>query len=851
MSGTTLTPMMAQWQQCKVEAKDALLFFRLGDFYEAFEKDAEVISKELGLTLTKRQNTYMCGVPFHAAEMYIDKLVSKGFKVAVAEQVEDPKEVKGIVKREIVRTVTPGTLVGSNLLSEKKNNFFASIAQVGSTFGLSFIDLSTGEFVSIELDSEQELTDELFRIKPAEILAGSRFQEVHAPLFHELSHGFAYLLSSKAPLDLKSASEVLQCHFQLRSLEKFSLRGKPAATSAAGSLLLYLKEEMNLGCEQVFDLKTETLHEYMGLDRSSLRNLELLESTTEGSSKASLLGILDQTLTPMGARSLAKWIKHPLLSLEKILERQSGVQLFLEKEKERRELRERLGKVRDLERLSMKVSAGYANPRDLLALASSLSLIPSFVEKLSLIYEDETLLKIQELKPHFEKILNALVEQPPIRVTEGGVFQKGFHPELDELKTLTSESTTFLANYQNILKEKTGIKTLKVGFTRAFGYYIEVSAAQANKVPEEFQRKQTLVNGERFITEELKEFERKALTAEAKAKALEASLFEKLVLEAAEKTPLIHAISKSVGKIDTLLSLAEVASEQRWNKPLLDESDRLEIKEGRHPIVESVVGPLHFISNNTSMSENEQLMLITGPNMAGKSTYIRQVALIVILAQIGSYVPAKEAHIGLVDKVFSRIGASDDLARGQSTFMVEMSETANILKNATSRSLVLLDEIGRGTSTYDGISIAWAVAEYLLTTGRKQAKTLFATHYWELTKLADEFTHAKNYQVAVKETENDIVLLRKIIQGGTDKSYGIHVAKLAGIPTKAIKKAEEMLKDLEKMRKRRKLLDEQLSLFGSPQEETPLAEEIKHLNVQEMTPIEALQKLLELQNSLL
>ncbi len=836
--------MMAQWHECKAQAKDALLFFRLGDFYEAFYDDAKVISKELGLTLTARQEIPMCGVPFHTAETYIDKLVAKGFRIAIAEQMEDPKQVKGIVKREIVRIVTPGTVIQSQLLSDKKNNFFASVVQVGSTFGLSFIDLSTGEFHALELDTEQDLIDELFRLRPSEFLVGKKFQEDHPLFFQELSHSFSFLVNQKTPLDLSFAQEVLHYQFQVTHLDRFGLRGQSAATCAAGSLLLYLKEELSFNCDHILSIQTESLAHYMGIDRASLRNLELTESMVDGSSKNTLLDLLDYTATPMGGRMLRHFVKHPLLSLDEITRRQEAIGLFLSHREESRELKKMLETVKDLERLIMKVGARLASPRDLFSLATSLSRLPEIHHLLSSFCPLSELQKSEELKPLFSKLLSSLNDAPPIRLHEGDIIRDGVLPELDRLRSLTKESTSYLAAYQATLREQTGIKTLKVGYTKAFGYYIEVSRLQSEKIPASFQRRQTLVNGERFITEELKQFEHQALSAEERAKAIESELFEALRRETAQATYLIYQLAKAIARIDCLLSLAQVAFEKKLTRPTLDESTRLEIQEGRHLVVEHVVGPASFIANDTYLSEKEQMMLITGPNMAGKSTYIRQVALIVILAQIGSYVPAKSAHIGLVDKTFSRIGASDDLARGQSTFMVEMTETANILKNATSRSLILLDEIGRGTSTYDGISIAWAVAEYLLSTPKKQAKTLFATHYWELTKLSEQFPHAVNYQTAVQEISSGIVFLRKIIRGGTDKSYGIHVAKLAGLPPKAIKRAEEMLKELEAKQAKIKKTEEQLSLFAAFPLEPAWVNELKELPIDEITPIQALERIM-------
>lgn len=819
----TVTPMMSQWQTCKAQAKEALLLFRLGDFYEAFYDDAQKISKAIGLTLTARQGIPMCGVPFHTAESYIDKLVAKGFKVAVAEQTEDPKAVKGIVKREIVRIVTPGTLINSQLLSDKKNNFFVSVAQVGNVFGLAILDLTTTEFRAQELEKEQLLIDELCRLRPSEFLVSKPFE-----FLKELSYTFPFVANEKKALDPTGSFDVLTAHFDVGNLDGFGLRGKTAAIVAAGSLLLFLKEELSLPLDHIRSMQTEALSQYMAIDRSTMRNLEINDS---------LVDLLDETCTPMGGRLLRQWVQYPLLSSSLIRERQEEILSFMNRPEMSKKGRDLLSQVRDLERLMMKISAHYANPRDVYALGMSLSHIPAIKELFSL----ESLL---DAEPVANRILSSMNETPPFRMGEGEIFKDGYNGDLDRLRRLCKDSMSWMAGYQVTLREQTGIKTLKVGYTKAFGYYIEVSHAQSEKIPPAFQRRQTLINTERFITEELKEFERQVLTAEDRSKAIEAELFEQLKGEIAAYAPAIHAAAKIIARLDTLLSLAKVSLANQWIRPVIEESDSLEIVEGRHPVIEKAVGKASFIPNDTHLNPNQQLMLITGPNMAGKSTYIRQVALLVILAQIGSFVPAKSATIGLVDKVFSRIGASDDLARGQSTFMVEMSETANILASATSRSLVLLDEIGRGTSTYDGISIAWAVAEYLLTTPKKQAKTLFATHYWELTQLANEYPHAANFQTAVQEIPSGIVFLRKIIRGGTDKSYGIHVAKLAGLPNKAIKRAEEMLKELEKKP------ESQLPLFISTPQEHPILTELRTTDLLELTPLQAHHKLCELKTKL-
>lgn len=770
--------MMSQWQACKAQAKDALLLFRLGDFYEAFYDDAKTICKEIGLTLTARQGIPMCGVPFHTAESYIDKLIAKGFKIAIAEQTEDPKLAKGLVKREIVRIVTPGTLVNSQLLSDKKNNFFVSLALTGSVYGLAALDLTTGEFRVQEFEKEGLLIDELCRLKPKELLVSEAFI-----FLKELSYNFPFLANEK-PADPKLCLNALEAQCDVQHLKK-------AAALAAGALLLYLKEDLNLPLTHIRSIQKNS--ESMAIDRPTMRNLEIAESFAD---------LLDETCTPMGGRLLRQWVQYPLLSPSAILERQEAVQSFLNHPEVSKKARELLSEVRDLERLMMKISACYATPRDVYALGVSLSHLPA-IKKILLLDE------LFDAAPLANQILGAMKDSPPLRIGEGDIFKDGYHKELDELRLLCKDSMSWMAAYQLNLREETGIKTLKVGYTKAFGYYIEAGRAQSEKIPSTFERRQTLVNTERFITKELKEFEHRVLTAEERSKAIEAELFEQLKKGIAKEGPAVNAAAKIIARVDALLSLAKVAALNQWVQPVVDDSDSLEILEGRHPVIERAIGKTSFIPNDTILGPKQQLMLITGPNMAGKSTYIRQVALIVILAQIGSYVPAKSARIGIVDKLFSRIGASDDLARGQSTFMVEMAETANILNNATSRSLVLLDEIGRGTSTYDGISIAWAVGEYLLSTPKKQAKTLFATHYWELTKLENEYPQAANFQTAVQEVPGGIVFLRKIIRGGTDKSYGIHVAKLAGLPAKVIKRAEEMLKELEKKP------DSQLSFLGA------------------------------------
>lgn len=801
---TTLSPMMAQWQECKRKAKGALLLFRLGDFYEAFENDAEVISKELDLVLTKRQETPMAGIPAHTCEGYIDKLVVKGFCVAIAEQMEDPKQTKGLVKREVVRIVTPGTLISSHLLSDKSHNFLASLTHVNKIYGLAILDLTTADFRLIEFEDKEEVQSELSRLKVKEILTSEKL---------DLDFPSNTLLQKKEKwyFDNQIGYERLLKHFKLHSLDSFGLKGMTAAVSAAGALFAYIKDDLSLPLDHIKTIRCDAMSNYMAFDATTQRHLELTEPLYEKGK--TLLNLIDQTLTPMGGRLMKEWLLHPLLSPTEIKKRQDKVEAFLFDPEIALELKKQLKEVRDLERLIMRIETGYATPRDLLGLSLSLEPIP-LISKL-LEKEFPALSSCLCIKDIASKIKNSLTETPPLRLSEGGIFKTGYHPELDELRSLKADSQSWMLKYQTELREKTRIKTLKVGYTQAFGYYIEVSRGQ-DKMPDTFQRRQTLVNSERFVTEKLKEYEYKILTAEGRIISLENELFQHLRKEIASYAASIRFIAHELAIVDCLLSFAEIARKYRYIRPIVDHSSLLVIQEGRHPVIEASLSSESFIPNDVLLDDHKnRLLLITGPNMAGKSTFIRQTAIIAILAQIGSFIPAKEAHIGIVDKLFSRIGASDDLSRGQSTFMVEMSETANILHNVTERSLVILDEIGRGTSTYDGISIAWAVAEYLLTVKGKRAKTLFATHYWELSKLEEEIVGAVNFNVAVHESEKGIVFLHKIVRGGTDKSYGIHVAKLAGLPPPVIRRAQEMLDKLHESRAELTTLQEekQLELF--------------------------------------
>lgn len=800
-----ISPMMVQWHACKQVADNALLLFQMGEFYEAFYDDAVIIARELNLTLTSRQEIPMSGVPCHTSEGYIDKLVAKGYRVAIAEQTEDAKKAKGLVKREIVRVVTPGTVINSSLLSDKSNNYVASVTRVGSFFGLAVLDLTTADFRVIEFEEEQDLLNEVYRVHPTEFIVSRKFKDKHAAIFEDLRKSYDFLLNELDDwhFEHQVAYDALIQHFKVHTLDGFGLKGMVAVINAAGALLNYLQDALSLPIGHIRHICTYSTSEFMSLDRMTQRNLELTESLQDGSRKNTLLEVLDKTHTPMGARLLRQWIKQPMLCPNIIRYRQDALEVLYSRPQLLDSLGATLNQIRDLERLIMKVGSGYASPRDLIALRTSLEPLPALKKMLQPVIGTSTLFLQEEsailpLPEVTGLIARALVDEPPVRISDGGVFRDGFHPELDELRLISRDSKEWLARYQSHLREQTGIKTIKVSYNKMFGYYIEVSRGQAEKMPDHFERRQTLVNAERFVTSELKDYESKVLNAEEKMNAIEAELFILLKQQVAEYAEQIHRIAQAIGVIDCIHSLAAAARLNDYVRPVVDSEAALRIAAGRHPVIEASKNAEKFIPNDTSLDDQQsRMMLITGPNMAGKSTYIRQVALIVIMAQIGSFIPAKSAHLGVIDKVFTRIGASDDLARGQSTFMVEMTETANILNNATSRSLVILDEIGRGTSTYDGISIAWAVAEHLLTVEGRMAKTLFATHYWELTKLEEKVPGALNYHVAVHESEDHIVFLRKIVRGGTDKSYGIHVGRLAGLPQSVIQRAKEILVHLE------------------------------------------------------
>jgi DNA mismatch repair protein MutS len=791
-----LTPMMEQWKECKEASKGALLLFRMGDFYEAFYEDAQIVAEELELTLTKRQGIPMSGVPWHTCDAYIDKLVGKGHRVAIAEQTEDPKKAKGLVKRAIVRIVTPGTLVNSSLLREKSHNFIVALSQIGAVFGLALCDITTTSFRVMEVENREELFNELYRLNPSEILLSKKFREKQAALLREFEN-IPFSIVEEWHFEHQRAYRYLTTHFRVPHLDGFGLKGCPAAINAAGALLAYIQEELSLPIHHIQEIKPYSTQDSLLLDRICQSNLELIEPLQE-KRRFTLLFVIDHTLTPMGGRLLREWLKKPLLDVKEIEKRQDAVEALCKTADRCERLSGLLKEVRDLERLMMKISARFATPRDLSVLRHSLEKIApikEIVRNIScelLFHCSEKLIDLGEL---IDALKRALVDEPPLRISEGKIIRAGFHPPLDELRMIMTGGKEWLARYQMAVKEETGIKNLKVSFNKIFGYYIEVSKGQASLMPPSFDRKQTLVNAERFTSLPLKEYENKVLSAEEESFHIEEQLFQTLQGQAATYERRVFEMASALAQIDALLSLATAAKKYRYVRPLVDLSTTLQIVEGRHPVVEAAGGKGSFIPNDTLLDGiQERMMLITGPNMAGKSTYIRQVALIVILAQMGSFVPAKSARLGVIDRIFTRIGASDDLSRGQSTFMVEMSETANILNTLTPRSLIILDEVGRGTSTFDGMSIAWAVAEFLLAT---EAKTLFATHYCELTELEKTVPGSVNYHASVQEWNDEVIFLHKIAKGGADRSYGIHVARLAGLPLSVIQRANAILKKLE------------------------------------------------------
>jgi DNA mismatch repair protein MutS len=854
-----MTPAMRQYYEAKEKHKDALIFFRMGDFYESFGEDAKVIAKELEITLTSRgrdregEDMPLAGIPYHAVDSYLPKLIRKGYKVAICEQLEDPKNAKGVVKRGVVRVITPGTVIDPSLISDQSNNYLMSISGEGAEFGISFLDVSTGEFMTTQFTDNgnyERIISEASRMRPAEcVLPPALFDNKR--LVDRLKDLDIVLNRFDADaFDKKNARETLIRHFGVMTLEGMGCEVLPLAISSSGAALLYAKTTQMRDLAHIQSVRTYSENEFMVLDSITLRNLEIIQGVRGDNS--SLLSILDSTKTPMGGRLLQKMLLKPLICVGKITERLDAVDELAKKTLLRFDLRSQLGRVRDIERLIGRIVYGNSNARDLIALKVSLTALPEISRSLK---ESDIrsglLLNIFQSIGDFSDVValltRAIVDEPPLSVREGGMIKEGYNEKLDELKKMSLHGKDWIAQMQQKERDRTGIKSLKIGYNSVFGYYIEVTRSNLSQVPSDYIRKQTTANGERFYTPELKEKEVMILSADEKRVALEFELFTEINLQLATRAKELQTTAAALGEIDVIANLAEVAVNNRYVRPEVNESGSILIRDGRHPVVERTLSG--FVPNDTHLDcQENQFLLITGPNMAGKSTYMRQTALIVIMAQLGSFVPASYASVGIVDRIFTRVGAFDDLASGQSTFMIEMVELANILNNATSHSLILLDEIGRGTSTYDGFSIAKAVVEFIHNKDRLGVRSLFATHYHQLTAVEGVLKRVKNYHIAVKEEGSDLVFLRKIIPGATDRSYGIHVARLAGVPLKVTQRAKEILKEVENgsaiTRGKDSARYTQVVLFGTEdKKDSPVVEELKKLNVDAMTPLEALNAL--------
>ncbi len=873
-----LTPMMQQYMQTKEQYKDCILFYRLGDFYEMFFEDALIASKELEITLTgkncgQEERAPMCGIPYHAVDGYLTKLVNKGYRVAICEQVEDPKLAKGIVKREVIRIVTPGTNLNTQALDESKNNYLMGIIYNDNNCGISTVDITTGDFYMTEVDSIRKLMDEIYKFSPSEIICNPALT-ISGINMEDLKERYqiSFQMLDDWFYDTQMCVKAIFEHFHVQALDGLGLKDYTIGVNAAGAVLQYLYQTQKNSLDHLTHISPYTTNKYMLIDSSSRRNLELTETLREKQKRGSLLWVLDKTKTAMGARLLRTYVEQPLLSVEEIHARYDSISELNENMITREELREYLNSIYDLERLMGKISYKSANPRDLIAFSSSLSMLPPIRYLLST-FESKGLIQLHEeldpLTDLHELIEKAIAEEAPIGLKEGGIIKEGFHEEVDTLRKAKTEGKVWLAELESREKEATGIKNLKVKFNRVFGYYLEVTNSYANLVPSHWIRKQTLANAERYTTAELKELEDKILNAEDRLFSLEYDLFAEVRDSIGAQVLRIQTTAKAIAKLDAIASMAYVAERHNFVRPKVNNSGIIDIKNGRHPVVEQMIPNDMFVANDTFLNNNDKrVSIITGPNMAGKSTYMRQTALIVLMAQIGSFVPADNAEIGIVDRIFTRVGASDDLASGQSTFMVEMTEVANILRNATKNSLLILDEIGRGTSTFDGLSIAWAVIEHISNPKILGAKTLFATHYHELTELEGKIEGVINYCIAVKEQGEDIVFLRKIVKGGADKSYGIQVAKLAGVPEVVLKRAREIVDELsnnditDKVRnmevvttstksptKKIKEDFDQLSLFDNNNKDEVI-QELKTIDLMKLTPMEAMNLLYQLQQKI-
>lgn len=864
------TPMMEQYLQIKNEYKYCLLFFRLGDFYELFFDDALIASRELEITLTGKdcgaeERAPMCGVPFHSADGYIAKLVEKGYKVAICEQTEDPKKTKTLVKREVIRVITPGTVLDTNILDEGKNNYIMSLLSDKTGYAISVADVSTGEFLTTEFKKEEQskILDEIARFCPAEIVAND-IEELDEAIYNIFGIKLTALESWN--FDYENAFSALCSHFKTMNLNGFGLDNSQLSIKASGALLSYLTQTQKNGLNHISRLKKYNCEKYMVLDLSSRKNLELTQTIRDNSKKGSLLWVLDKTKTAMGARLLRKWLEQPLIDVEAIQKRLDSVEAFKADVFSREELKEVLNTVYDIERIMSKVIYATANARDLVNLRNSFENLP-YIKQLLVSFKsqltDEIYSSFDTLEDIFSLLNASIADEPPFSVREGGLIKDGYNEEVDTLRKAKNEGSGWLMELEAREKELTGIKNLKVKYNKVFGYFIEVSNSNLSLVPDRYIRKQTLTNGERYITDELKKIEDTILGADEKVVELEYKLFSEIRGGIADEVERIQKTASQISLVDVLNSLGEVADKEGYVKPEVDALGKINIKEGRHPVVEKM-SKNGFIPNDIVLDKGDnRLSIITGPNMAGKSTYMRQTALLVLMAQIGSFVPAESAHIGICDRIFTRVGASDDLATGQSTFMVEMSEVANILNNATENSLLILDEIGRGTSTFDGLSIAWAVLEHIAEKKNIGARTLFATHYHELTELEGKVDGVKNYCISVEEKGEDVIFLRKIIRGGADKSYGIHVAKLAGVPDKVLKRAESILEalikanSLNKPNGYKKPINEENEVFYTqkrPQKENLFVNELEEMlgevDMNKISPIEAWQILSELKDKL-
>lgn len=862
-----ITPMMQQYMKTKEEYRDCILFYRLGDFYEMFFKDAEVASRELELVLTGKncgleERAPMCGIPYHASENYINRLVSKGYKVAICEQVEDPKLAKGIVKREVIRVVTPGTIMNSGALDETRNNYIMGICEMEDVFGIAVCDVTTGEFRLTQTEEAGRVIDEIIKFTPSEIVCNDAFM-ISGIDIEDIKSRLGIYISTLEPgfFDEDKINLALCSQFHLQQISDLGLEDFSVGILGAGGLLLYLFDTQKTSLGHISTLIPYRIEKYMVLDSYTRRNLELVETLREKQKKGSLLGVIDRTKTAMGARLLRSSVEQPLLEKELIEDRLDALEEFNNNLITRDEVREYLNPVYDLERLIGRISCNTAGPRDLIALKQSLSMLPH-IKNVMAEFKCPLLSSLTERMDLLEDICalieSAINDDPPLTVKDGDIIKTGWNEDVDKLRSAKTEGKSWLASLEAKERERTGIKNMKVKYNKVFGYYLEVSNSYKDQVPDDYMRKQTLANAERFITPELKELEDTILGAEEKLTNLEYDLFCKVRESISENVARIQATASVIAYIDMLSALAYVSEHNNYVKPEINKTGVINIKGGRHPVVEKMILHNMFIENDTYLDEdNHRIAIITGPNMAGKSTYMRQTALITLMAQIGCFVPAKTAQISIVDRIFTRVGASDDLASGQSTFMVEMTEVANILRNATKQSLIVLDEIGRGTSTYDGLSIAWSVVEHIASF--VGAKTLFATHYHELTELEDKINCVNNYCIAVKEQGDDIVFLRKIIPGGADKSYGIQVAKLAGVPDEVIDRAKEILSDLLKNLAPGGALPvkeseeyTQMSLFDyAVDKDREIIEELRGLKLEEMTPLEALNILSDIKKRLL